>query len=272
VTTITSRKNPVVATFRAAARTSGAGRQHLLLDGVRLIDDARSAGVSIEVAILSAAALQEQDKATTRLSNALISSGVRTLAATASVLDAISPVRTPSGAVALATHAPWPYNRVIKQTRRGLVVCPVGVQDPGNIGAIIRAADAGGAGGVVVAPASADPFGWRALRGAMGSTFRIPVAMADSVDSLVTSARRRGVTILAAVPRGGTLLYDIDLTGPQLLLVGAEGTGLRTRVDTEVDIRVSVPMRRRVDSLNVAVATALIIYEARRQQSRGTQA
>ena len=270
--TITSRHNPVVATFRSAARTRGATRQHLLLDGVRVIDDARVAGVRIEVAVLSAAALQEQDKAMTRLSRALVSAGVRTLAATASVLEAVSPVRTPSGAVALATHTPRPYDRVVTQTRQGLVVCPVGVQDPGNIGAIIRAADAGGAGGVVVVRGSADPFGWRALRGAMGSTFRVPVAMADSAESLVQSARSRGVRIVAAVPRGGTPLYDTDLTGPQLLFVGAEGAGLGAHVNTEADIRVSVPMRRRVDSLNVAVATALIIYEVRRQQSRRAQA
>ena len=266
--TITSRQNPVVATFRAAARTRGARRPHLLLDGLRVIDDARAAGVHIEVAILSAAALREQDRATTRLSNALVTAGVRTLAATASVLDAISPVRTPSGAVALAIHTPWPYDRVLKQTRQGLVVCPVGVQDPGNLGAIIRAADAGSASGVVVVRGSADPFGWRAIRGAMGSTFRVPVATTDSAASLVRSARSRDVRIMAAVPRGGTPLYDIDLTGPQLLLVGAEGAGLRAQVDTEADIRVSVPMRRRVESLNVAVAAALIIYEARRQQSR----
>ena len=121
----------------------------------------------------------------------------------------------------------------------------------------------------MVTDTSADPFGWRALRGAMGSTFRVPVAVIDSVDAMMAAAREEGARILAAVPRGGVSLYDADLDGPRLLLVGPEGAGLDARLEDTADVRVSIPMRPPVDSLNVSVAVALMIYEARRQRAQG---
>ncbi len=201
-----------------------------------------------------------------RLADALAASGADVFAASESVLAAASPVRTPSGAVALATHRPHAPEQIMDDLRRGLVVGVVGVQDPGNVGAIVRAADAGAARAVVVTGGSADPFGWRALRGAMGSSFRLPVTAIDDIRSLVEDVRARGIPVVAAVPRGGTGMYEADLTGSRLVLLGQEGAGLSQ--DVGADVRVSVPMRREVDSLNVAVAAALIIYEARRQSLR----
>jgi TrmH family RNA methyltransferase len=268
VKAITSRQNPLVAEFRSAARQRNKDRQHLLLDGARLIDDARAAGLVIDTALLSAAALRTEDPDMKRLADALAASGADVFAASESVLAAASPVRAPSGAVALATHRPHAPEQIMDDLRRGLVVGAVGVQDPGNVGAIVRAADAGGARAVIVTGGSADPFGWRALRGAMGSSFRLPVTAIDDITPLVEDVRARGIPVVAAVPRGGTGMYEADLTGPRLVLLGQEGAGLSQDVGVNADVSVSVPMRREVDSLNVAVAAALIIYEARRQSLR----
>ena len=265
--TITSRQNPLVAKFRTA-RTGRSPRRHLLLDGTRLIDDAQATKTPIEIALVSATALRAGDRRLSKLADTLARSGAEVLAASEAVIAAASPVRQPSGVVALATFQPCPLDRIVIDAGSGLVVAAVGVQDPGNVGAIIRAADAGGARAVVVTGRSADPFGWRALRGAMGSSLRLPVALADDLPALLVAARERGAKIVAAVPRGGTGLYEADLTGPRLLLVGQEGAGLEDAVDSSADFRVSVPMRGRVDSLNVSIAAALIIYEARRQTLR----
>ncbi len=266
--TITSRRNPVVATFRAAERSRRVNRQHLLLDGARLIDDAHRAGWPLQLAVFSSEALQHADGRLARLAGRLESAGVAVNAVSAPVLSAISPVRSPGGAVALASHRPDRVERAFAGA--GLVLAPVGVQDPGNLGAIIRAADAGSAAGVLVADGSADPFGWRALRGAMGSTFRLPVVDVGPAGSAIDAARAHGATVLAAVPRGGSSVYDVDLTRPSLVLMGAEGGGLAAGTAALADGRVSVPMRQSVESLNAAVAAALIVYEARRQ--RGAQA
>lgn len=265
--TITSRQNPLIAKFRAATRTRQSTRQHILLDGRRLIDDALRAGAPIEVALFSPSALLDSETSLTPLARALAASGTEILEVSESVIRAASPVRTPSGVVALARHQPHPLERIITKVAEGLVVVAVGVQDPGNIGAIVRAADAGGARAVVVTSGSADPFGWRALRGAMGSSFRLPVATVDDLSSLVQAAREEGAQVVATIPRGGTEIHKANLAGPRLILIGHEGEGLASALDVDADLRVSVPMRRRVDSLNVAVAAALIIYEARHQNS-----
>ena len=199
--TITSRRNPVVAAFRAVERSRRASRRHLLLDGARLIDDAHRAGWTLQQAVFASAALQRDGGQLARLARRLEAAGVAVDAVSAPVLSAISPVRSPAGAVALARHRPHRAERAF--ARAGLVIAPVGVQDPGNVGAIIRTADAGSAAGVLVADGSADPFGWRALRGAMGSTFRVPVVDVGPARAAIDAARAHGAAVLAAVPRGG---------------------------------------------------------------------
>ncbi len=265
--TITSRQNPLVTRFRTA-RKGGFPRRHLLLDGTRLIDDAQATKTPIEIALFSATALRAGDRRLNKLADTLAESGTDVFAASEAVIAAASPVRGPSGVVALATYQSYPLDRIVTDAGSGLVVAAVGVQDPGNVGAIIRAADAGGALAVVVTGGSADPFGWRALRGAMGSSLRLPTAVVGDLVALIVAARERGAKVVATVPRGGTGLYEADLTGPRLLLVGQEGAGLSHAVNSSADLRVSVPMRRRVDSLNVSIAAGLVIYEARRQTLR----
>jgi TrmH family RNA methyltransferase len=181
------------------------------------------------------------------------------------VIEAASPVKTPAGIVAVARWQPAEPGQVL-EAQPALVVCAVAVQDPGNVGAIIRSADAAGATGVVVSAGSADPFGWKALRGSMGSAFRLPVAAGASLGEVCREARRRGVRIVATSPAAGADLYDVDLAGPALVLVGGEGAGLPPALQDIADARLSIPMRLPVDSLNVAVAAAVILYEARRQR------
>ncbi|MCY4599752.1 MAG: RNA methyltransferase [Acidobacteria bacterium] len=262
---ITSRHNPIVARFRAAARERRGERRQLLLDGSRLIDAAQRAGVRPETAVFGRGALRRRDGALADLAGRLAADDVTVLAASAPVLSAVSPVRTPSGVVALARHRQLETRRAF--AGGGVVLAAAGVQDPGNVGAIIRAADAGGAGGVLVTEGSADPFGWKALRGAMGSTFRLPVIDAGPAPEAVAAAQAHGAGVLAAVPRGGAPLHDIDMTRPWLVLIGGEGGGLSEAASELAEMRISVPMRPGVESLNAAVAAALIVYEARRQRT-----
>lgn len=237
-----------------------------MLDGVRLVSEACRARIPIQTAILSASALERGDPALRALATRLAATSAEIVAASDTVLAAVSPVRASSGAVALTPYRPRPWADVVARAQTGLVVAAVGVQDPGNVGAIVRTADAGGAEGVVMVGTSADPFGWRAVRGAMGSTFRLPVAVIDTVRPVLDAARAAGAILVAAVPRGGDRPTDIDLDGPRLLLVGPEGEGLDADLARSADRRVSIPMRTGVDSLNVAVAVGLLIYEARRQR------
>jgi TrmH family RNA methyltransferase len=142
----------------------------------------------------------------------------------------------------------------------------VDVQDPGNVGAIARTAEAAGATGLVLCGASADPFGWKALRGSMGSLLRLPVAGGVAWPDAVGAARAAGIALVATLPRGGQALDEADLGGPVAFLLGGEGPGLPPGVTAAADLTVSIPMQPPVESLNVSVAAALLVYEAARQR------
>ena len=148
-----------------------------------------------------------------------------------------------------------------------LVVVAVDVQDPGNLGALVRAADAAGAPGLIAAGVSADPLGWKALRASMGSAFRLPLARVTDVNDAVSSARLLDIGVVAFVPRGGTPLTRVDLRGAVCLLLGGEGPGLAPTLTEAADVQASIPMTAAVESLNVAVAGALAVYAAAEQRA-----
>ena len=263
--TISSRQNPIVRTFRGLAANPPLDGSRLLLDGVHLVQEARAAHASFEhVAV--AAQQMETGTEVAGLARALEADGVDLVVVTEPVMSALSPVRTPSGIVAIVTR-PHVATATICQHPDALIVAPVDVQDPGNLGALLRAAEAGGATGVVVCGASANPFSWKAVRGSMGSVLRLPVSSAVKADALVACAKKSGVRTIASVARGGRAPDAIDWLGRTLIFVGGEGPGLTTDLIAACDDRVTVPMQRPVESLNVAVAGALLVYEARRQRT-----
>ena len=122
-------------------------------------------------------------------------------------------MRRPSGVVAIAERPSRALEEAFDPAPQ-LVVLLADVQDPGNVGAIIRAAEGCGATAVVTSDRTADPFGWKALRGGMGSTLRLPVVPRQSLAATVDAAHRRGLPVLATVPRGGTPLPAVDLRAP----------------------------------------------------------
>jgi RNA methyltransferase, TrmH family len=260
-TRITSRQNAIVARYRAVARGDVDGL--LLVDGVHLVQDALAAGVAIEHAAIDVGAAERG--VIRRLATLLRAAGVECVTATAPVMGAMSPVRSPTGIVAIARRP----DRDIDDFYKGpspLVVIANDVQDPGNLGAIVRVAEAGGASSVLVSGASADPFGWKALRGSMGSALRLPVDRVDDVSVAVKEARKRGCRIVATVPHDGRSLFEVNLTRATAVLIGGEGPGLADALIASADERVTIPMQAAVESLNAAVAAALVVYEAFRQR------
>lgn len=257
--TIASRQNPLVRRFRAAAEKHG---KDLLLDGAHLIEEAMAASLPIEVVVVA----DDAQGPFTELARRAEASGARVLAVTPGVLNAMSPVRQPSGIVAIGRRQERSLAEALAAAPQ-MVLMLDEVQDPGNVGAIVRAAEACGATGIVTGHGTADAMGWKALRGSMGSIFRLPVAVRQSLPEAVRAARALGIEILAAVPRDGVALTECDLRRPVAVLLGGEGAGLPDSLAALATSRVTIPMRRPVDSLNVATAAALIAYEAQRQRS-----
>lgn len=259
---ISSRQNPLVRRFRDLATGSARNPHDVLLDGEHLVREALASDVRIEVAAVRADA---HDSRLQSLADDIADASGRVLRVTTAVLAAMSPVREPSGIVAIASLPRATLQSVLERQPQ-LVFLLHGVQDPGNVGAIVRASEACGATGIVAGEGCADPFGWKALRGSMGSSFRLPVAHKVPLVEAARAARARGVRVLAAVARGGEPLPTVNLRKPVAILLGGEGPGLPDALLTLADGTLSVPMQQPVESLNVSIAAAVIAYEASRQR------
>ena len=258
---ISSRQNAIVKRFRELAhsrQSDGAA----LLDGVHLLEEALATGVKLEAIAFSDAVL---DGHLRELANQASRAGIRTIAVTPQVLSAMSPVRNPSGVVAIAQISPAPLAAVLRSTPQLIVVLHE-VQDPGNVGATIRVAESFGASGLITTPATANPFGWKALRGAMGSAFRLPIATDVPIGDVRAALKAARIPLVATVPREGTPLPSANLRGPAAILLGGEGGGLSEELIRSADTRVTIPMHAQTESLNVAVAGAIVLYEASRQR------
>ncbi|HSC27859.1 MAG TPA: RNA methyltransferase [Vicinamibacterales bacterium] len=257
---ITSRQNPLVRRFREISRRRTGG--DVVLEGAHLLAEALASGVPLDVVAFREPIADE----TARLAERARHAGARTVIVTPPVLDAMSPVRESSGVVAIGRCEPAGTAQLLG-AHASLILLVDAVQDPGNLGAIVRAAEGCGASGMATGAGTADPFGWRALRGSMGSAFRVPIAIHADLRCMAQSARDAGLRVFATVPRGGTPLPDADFRQRAAILLGGEGSGLPDDLIAAADERLTIPMRPPVESLNVAAAAAIILYEAQRQRS-----
>ena len=262
-----TRQHSSVRRYRELARPpagNGLDRE-LLLDGLHLLSEAHASGIGIETAAFEHGALDNlQARA---IAEKLSASGTEVLIVSRNVLEAMSPVRTPSGAVGIARRSLVSLP-VAMRGQPPLVVVAHDVQDPGNVGGIARTAEAAGATAFVATSGTADPLGWKALRGSMGSALRLPIARA-AIDETLRECRKAGVATIALVPRGGKPFFEIAFQKPTAVLLGGEGAGLPDDVARSADEQVSIPMHDPVESLNVGVAAALVLYEAFRQRRLG---
>ena len=281
---VTSRQNAVVKRFRdlatASKRAAPIGRAEvhgtgghageILLDGEHLLQEALACDVPVELAAFSDRQVGNVLSPLARLAKDVRKRGGKAILVNDSVLAAISPVQQPSGVVAIGRARATDVQVVFAAAcdhgpHLPLVVVLAGVQDPGNVGAIVRAAAAFNAAGVVAIEGSANPFSWKALRGGMGGTFRLPVAARGTESDVIGAAHAHDVQIVAAVPRGGTPLPRVNFRKPTAIVFGGEGAGISPAMMTATQESLTIPMRAPVESLNVAVAAALVLYEAARQ-------
>lgn len=195
--------------------------------------------------------------------------GVRTFELAAGVLERVADTVNPQSVCAVAGFVDQPLESLLTAISGDptgpLVVC-VDVRDPGNLGAVLRVADASGAAGVVCCGTTVDPYNPKAARSSAGSIFQVPLALEEDVVAAVRSIGDAGFRTLGTVARGGEDYIESNLTGRVALLFGNEANGLDEKTLAGLDDGVTIPMPGRAESLNVAMAAAVLCFESARQR------
>ncbi|MBX3465182.1 MAG: RNA methyltransferase [Planctomycetes bacterium] len=256
--TVTSTRNPVVQQFRDVA--AGAAPDLLLAEGVRLVHEALEAGLEVVAAAMSPRCADPE------LGDRLRQTAGTFLDCSEDVMARLSALDAPPGVAVLLRRPRVDEPDLLGREVAPLVVVAAGVRDPGNLGSLLRTAEAAGASGAVTMSGGADPFRDKAVRGSMGSVFRLPVLHGMPADRVVAFARRHRLVLVVADGGGDRVHTEVDFRRPLALVVGAEAAGVPPELLRAADVRARIPLRPPVDSLNVAVAAGVLLFEAQRQR------
>ncbi len=254
---ISSRTNPAIRRLRRAKRERG---DHALLEGPDLIAEAAAAATPLEEVLATPEFLAGAEA---RRLQGLLSRAPREVSPT--LLAELADADSPRGAVALA-HLPRPGLEGLP-VAGGAYVYLDGIQQPANLGALARVAEAAGARGLALAPGSVHPNHPRALRASAGSLLRLPVAVGVGPTELARHLVPRRPAWIALEPRGGDDLWQADLPNDVVLALGAEGPGLSQECSGLADLHLRIAMEAPVESLNVTVAAAVVLFELRRRSA-----
>ena len=253
---IRSRTNPHLKRVRKLQEKGG--RDLIVIEGPRLLEEASS----IQEAFFSPRAHARNST----LVAGLQGRGIPVHLVDERLLNSLSDLEASQGALAVAARPAFDEDAIFKPPALVPVFC--GIQNPGNLGALFRTAEAAGASGALLTRGTADPMSPKALRGSMGSALRLPHAQVESAEDAIEVSRKRKVEVVATSRTGGVPYDAFDWRGGVVLLLGNEGQGLPAELVSQADVTVSIPLERSVESLNVAAAAAVILFEAARQRRK----
>jgi RNA methyltransferase, TrmH family len=260
---ITSRDNSLLRQARSVR--DGKVDDLIFVEGLRLAEEALRSGLKIEAVIFSEQIATKERAAHSieRLSE--VSS--RTASVSEKLLESISYTKTPQGIVLLARRPEDTRERFnTALVPNPLIVVLHQINNPVNVGAVLRTAEAAGAAGVITTKHTSDPWSPKSLRGAMGSAFRVPIWNGPEYTEVVNWCYERNMLTVCADATGTAVYTEIDWTVDAALVLGPESTGLTDNELAAANKTVSIPMQGDVESLNVAVAAGILLFEAARQR------
>ena len=264
---IEGRHNPLLKQLRQAfSRAQRTADGDCAIEGLRMLEEAIRSGLRFRAVFFRESA---QDRAERLLPQ--IGAHVETLLLPDKLFDASVPSETPQGVAALVRLKEFSLDDVLENERLplGPIMALVGLQDPGNLGTIIRSAEAFGSAGIILGEGTVSPLNAKAVRASAGSIFRLPVVAAPLTagsEDVVAKLRAKSVRLIATSSHKGTPLDQADLTGPLAIFIGSEGSGLPRALMGQMDETVAIPHAPQVESLNAGVAGSIVLYEAARQR------
>ncbi len=271
---VTSRQNGLVKDLRKAfGQSEPTSEGYIAVEGIRIIEEAIRSGLRFQAVFFSEAG-------TTQAARLLpqIGSQVEVLLLPDEVFVSAVNTESPQGVAALVKLRPYKFDDLMEQAGQGLqskgsqskdllLVGVAGIQDPGNLGTVIRSAEAFGARAVLLGEKTVSHFNPKAVRASAGSLFREPllrVKMAETIPLL----KQQGVRVLATSSHKGKPLHEADFTGEAMIVVGNEGAGVPAEILSLADELVNIPHSPRVESLNAGIAASILLYEAARQRKQ----
>jgi TrmH family RNA methyltransferase len=266
---IEGRHNPLVKQLRQAfahAELTEAG--DCAIEGLRILEEAIRSGLRFSAVFFRESA---QDRAERLLPQ--IGAQVETLLLPDKLFDGLVPSDSPQGVAALVRLKEFSLDVVVETERLkvGPIVVLAGLQDPGNLGTILRSSEAFGSAGVVLGEGTVSPYNSKVVRASAGSVFRVPVIHGHGkstakLEEVSEKLRARGVRLIATSSHKGTPLDEADLKSAAAIFFGNEGAGLSREVMAKMDEVVAIPHTQQVESLNAGVAASIVLYEAARQR------
>jgi len=259
VTRITSASNRIIKQLRELADRKGRLRHNaFIIEGLKLVEEALACKVPIGYFLVADSMYPEFRSMMEG------SKSVPVYIVPDDLFERVSTTETPQGILAVAPLIDSQDQSIADRGSRFVIL--ERLQDPGNLGTIIRTADACGFDGVLLSPGCADPYNPKVVRSAMGSVFHIPILSCADIFDAIDKLKRRGIRIAAAHPRDSEIAWNLPLADNIAVVIGNEGSGLSQRMMDAVDIRVMIPMPGKAESLNAATAASMILYESMRQR------
>ena len=232
------------------------------IEGVKLLEEALRSGRHPETVFFSESARPLAEKLLPQ-----INARTETLVLPNALFNSIVPSDAPQGVAALLKLQAFSSAQLLERASDGPFVVAAGLQDPGNLGTILRSAEAFGAAGIFLTEGTVSPYNSKVLRGSAGSIFRLPLLQISSAE-LISLLRARGVRLLATSSHQGTPLPQIKWTLPLAIFIGNEGAGLSRELTRQMDETLVIPQAKQVESLNAGVAASIVLYEAAKAGQR----
>ena len=195
-----------------------------------------------------------------------IGAQVETVVLPDNLFASLVPSETPQGVAALVRYHQYSLAEVLARLQAGPVIVVAGLQDPGNLGTILRSAEAFGAGGVLLGEGTVSAFNPKVVRGSAGSIFRLPMVRVKLATTMA-QLREHGLRLVATSSHKGLALPEADLSRPLAVFIGSEGGGLTRELLGQMDEILAIPHAPQVESLNAGVAASIVLYEAAKQRS-----
>jgi TrmH family RNA methyltransferase len=258
---VSSRQNALVKDLRKAlSQGEPTAEGYLAIEGVRIIEEAIRSGLRFQAVFFSEAGSAHATRLLPQ-----IGSQVEILLLPDEVFVSAVSTESPQGVAALVKLRPHKFEDLLEAGADSLLVGVAGIQDPGNLGTIIRSAEAFGARAVLLGEKTASHFNPKAVRGSAGSIFREPLIRVKLGESIVR-LKQQGMRVLATSSHKGKPLHEADFTGTAMIVVGNEGAGVPAEILSLADELVTIPHSPRVESLNAGIAASILLYEAARQR------